>query len=361
MSVESKSFSDLSSEPKKKVGAVRMGIIGANFGAIIARNLRVENEFIRLQAVCDADKVKADALSTQTDVRAYYDLDALLADPSVEAVGLFTAASGRASLIRKILRTGRHVMTTKPFEIDIEAAKSVLDEARELGLAVHLNSPAPVPADDIKQIHAWVKEHSLGRPIAMRAETWANYHEVANGSWYDDPLQCPAAPIFRLGIYLLNDFAPLLGTPRTVHVMATRIRTGRPTADNAQLCIEFENGALGNVFASFCVNDGQPWCDRVTLNYENGTIHRWMERCADAADMSGDRATVSLDHATAKVAPVQMQPGAYAGWYDWVAFHDAIRGIHGAPLQDADKILFGVRLLNAMRRSTQSGLPESVG
>ena len=52
----------------------------------------------------------------------------------------------------------------------------------------------------------------------------------------------------------------------------------RPTADNAQIAIEFENGALANVFASFCVGDGRPWPDEVTLNYERGTIQRCIER-----------------------------------------------------------------------------------
>lgn len=338
---------------------VRLAVVGVNFGASIARSLHQENRFMEVAAVCDADASKANRLSAELGVAAHYSLDSVLADPAVEAVALFTPPVARAQLIHRVLAAGRHVITTKPFELDAAAAEAVLREAASRHLAVHMNSPAPVPAADIAQIKLWEQQYHLGAPIAMRAATWANYREQPNGSWYDDPEKCPAAPILRLGIYFLNDFAALLGTPSRVYVSQSRIFTGRPTADNAQISIEFENGALANVFASFCVGDDRSWPDHVTLNYERGTIQRWVERTG-AIDMGSDRAVLELLAQGTDTIRVQTPPGAFAGWYDWEAFHDAVRGIHGIPLQDAGKVLYGIRLLNAMCRSAASGLPEPV-
>ena len=339
---------------------VRLAVVGINFGAGIARHLHRDNPFIEVAAVCDADGPKADRLGAELGVAVYHNLESVLADPAVEAVALFTPPVGRAALLHRVLAAGRHVITTKPFELDAAAAAAVLREAAERRLAVHLNSPAPVAAADIAQIKVWEKEHRLGAPIAMRAATWANYREQPTNSWYDDPEKCPAAPILRLGVYFLNDFAALLGTPTRVFVSQSRIFTGRPTADNAQISIEFENGALANVFASFCVGDGRSWPDHVTLNYEGGTIHRWVERTG-AKDMSGDHAVLELLAQGTDAVRVHTPPGGFAGWYDWKAFHDAVRGVAGAPLQDAEKVLYGMRLLEAMRRSAASGLPEPVG
>ncbi len=77
-----------------------------------------------------------------------------------------------------------------------------------------------------------------------------------------------------------------------------------------------------------------------------------------STDMSGDRAVTELF--CPKTAPIRATTGcgAYAGWYDWKSFHDGIRS--EAPLQDPEQILFGVRLINAVRRSAASGLPELV-
>ncbi len=336
---------------------VRIGLVGVNFGAYLARNLTLGNPYVKIAAICDANEARAQALAEELNVPFFTSIDQMLTDPSVEAVGLFTPPIGRAKLIRQILEAGRHVMTTKPFEVNVSDAESVLREAADRKLAVHLNSPTPVPQEDMVQIKTWVREHELGRVIGMRAATWASYREKANGSWYDDPARCPAAPILRLGIYFLNDFAALLGTPSRVHVMQSRIFTERSTSDNAQLSIEFETGALANIYASFCVDDGEPWRDEVTLNFERGTIRRWIERTT-GDHMAKDYAVTELRRKGAASVRATTQPGAYAGWYDWKTFHACVRG--KMPLQPAEEILCGVRLLDAMRRSSVSGQPESV-
>jgi predicted dehydrogenase len=345
--------------PERNIQPVKLAIVGANFGAGIARTLARENRFMQVACVCDSDLEKANRLAVELGVPAHQFLDQMLDDDGIEAVALFTPPGGRAKLIERVLESERHVITTKPFEFDSAAAEAVLGEAGRRELAVHMNSPAPVAADDIARIKRWEQEYNLGAPIAMRAATWANYREFPNDSWYDDPLRCPAAPICRLGVYFLNDFAALLGEPIRVHVMHSRIFTGRVTADNAQISVEFKNGALANVFASFCIGDGKPWPDSVTINYERGTIQRWMERTGEL-DMSGDRAVLQLQMPGLTVPRFETKPGAFAGWYDWEAFHDAIRGVRGVPLQNAQQVLFGVRLLEAMSRSTASGLPELV-
>ena len=339
---------------------VRMAILGTNFGAGIARGLARGNAYVKVAGICDLDFTKASQLAAELGVPAYATLSDLLEDSAVEAVGLYTPPTGRAKLVGQVLRAGRHVMTTKPFELDVAAAAEALELATARRLTLHLNSPRPVDSEDIAQIKAWITEYDLGRPIGMRAETWSSYREQATGTWQDDPALCPAAPIFRLGIYFLNDFAPLLGNPKMVHVMQTRIFTGRPTADNAQLAIEFENGSLANIFASFCIGDGKPWPDKVTLNYERGCIYRWIERVSSSLDMAGDHAVTELHHEGKARARATTQPGAYAGWYDWKSFHDAIRGIGNVPMQNPAAVLFGVRLLDAMRRAAISGLPERV-
>jgi predicted dehydrogenase len=338
---------------------VRMGIVGANFGAGVARLLADGNEFVELAGICDIDTAKTERLASELDVAAYGRIENLLEDPSIDAVGLYTPPSGRAKLVQQVLQSGRHVMTTKPFELEVRAARAVLDLAAERHLTVHLNSPGAVPAQDIAQIKAWVNEYRLGQPIALRAETWCNYREQANNTWYDDPALCPVAPIFRLGIYFLNDFASLLGPPKTVHVLQTRIFTGRPTADNAQVAIEFESGALATIFASFCIGDGSPWPDKVALSYERGCIYRWMER-GQSPHMAGDRAVTELHYDGKTAGRAVTQPGAYAGWYDWKSFHHAIRGIGLVPKQNPDAILYGLRLLDAIYRAASSGVPERV-
>jgi predicted dehydrogenase len=354
-----------SSNPKISISAssplnrkVRLGMVGLRWGGYIAERINADNPFIEVVKVCDSNAQKGAEVSQRLGV-PLSDWDSLLADPEIDAIGLFMGPAHRAKLIREVIRAGKDVLTTKPFENDVDAAHDVLQEAARLGRVVQLNSPTPTPMPDIRQIVAWQEEFSLGRPLAMRAETWAHYRETADGSWYDNPSACQAAPLIRLGIYFFNEFAALLGQPESVHVMHSRLFTGRPTADHAQVGIRYRNGALGHIFASFCVNDGQSYRDQVTLNYENATIRRWVERTPGT---SGETHSAALELQTPSLRrEVRTQPGQWCGWYQWETFHRAMRNKAGTSESEIESILFGLRLLSASNRSAQTGEPVNVG
>lgn len=236
--------------------AVRLVLLGLNFGNGIARHIKEAVPCLDLLGVCDQDQAKAEQIARDLNIKAYQSLESVLNDPTVEAVGLFTGPYKRANLISKILAAKKHLITTKPFELDLAQARNVLDEAEKNGLVIHLNSPAPTDSEDLTLIQDWVKTHKLGRPLCLHAQTWASYREKANGSWYDDPSLCPAAPILRLGIYFLNDFSPLMGKAQSVYAVQKRLFTQRPTSDHAQVSLEYDSGAIGTVFPHFASEMG---------------------------------------------------------------------------------------------------------
>jgi predicted dehydrogenase len=234
----------------------------------------------------------------------------------------------------------------------------VLQEAKSLGRVLHLNSPGPEAAADLAQIQRWEKEFNLGRPVGCRTEVWANYREKSDGSWLDDPQRCPVAPVFRLGIYVINDLIRLWGEADRVQVLHTRLFTERPTPDNAQLGIQFRNGALANIYASFCVNDGQYYANSLTMNYENGTIYRNVGQIP----FGGGKTLLTLVTRQGE-APVQTHTAEYtdgSGLYQWEALH---RAIEGQPLHEEttpDQIVAGLRVIAAMTRAEKSEQTERV-
>ena len=324
-----------------------IGIVGLNFGRHILEQLKlahISRDF-RLAAVCDLDAAKASDYAARYGVKAFTSLDDLLADPEIPVIGLFIGPVGRAAVIRRILQAGKDVMTTKPFETDPEAALEVLHEARRLGRVVHLNSPSPTPPEDLAQIMAWVKEHKLGAPVGVRADVWASYREKADGTWYDDPAKCPVPPIFRLGIYLINDLVQLFGPVKDVQILQSRLFTGRPTADNGQLSLLFENGALGNIFASFCVNDGDHYRNTLTLNFENGTIYR--NAGPDRVGQQSELSLVMNVNNKREVVARAVAAGT-SGAYQWDVCARAIRGEKLENEITPEQIVAGLRIIQSM-------------
>lgn len=337
-----------------------IAIVGLNYGRWILKALADHNgagRYFRLAALSDLNSERAHAMAAihSAPIRT---LDEILADPDIPAVGLFVGPAGRAELIHKIIQAGKHVMTTKPFELDAQKAIHVLGEAQRLQRVVHLNSPGPQMPPDLATIERWRKQYNLGRPISCRADTYISYNETADGSWYDDSDRCPVAPIFRIGIYLINDLVHLFGEAKAVQVMTSRMRTGRPTPDTAQIGIQFKNGALANVFASFCIDDGQRWTDTLTLNFERGTIYRNVGPLLFGGGPEGTTTLQLLTSDNKKPIIQKLQHPTRSGAYQWEAFYRAIDGeLIETPIAP---LAAGLRIVAAMARAEKNGQTELI-
>lgn len=341
---------------------LNIGFIGLGFGAHVAESLMSgpSSKYFKVAAVCDADGDRLSQFCARHSVKGCGSLHDMLADPDISVVGLFSGPIGRASLLREIIRAGKDVMTTKPFEMDPVAAREVLEEAGRLGRTIHLNSPAAEPPEYLRQIDAWREEFSLGQPVSCHAEMLVSYRERADGRWLDDPQQCPAAPIFRIGVYSLHDLMRVFGRVHSVQVLSSRLFTQRPTADNAQLSLRFENGALGSIQASFCVDNGQHYANALTFNFERGSIYRNVFPVAYGTTELTSRLRLAATRPGGKeVICREWESSEVMGAYPWAAFHAAVVGSRAVETPVAE-IVNGVAVLSAMGRAERSGNAEHV-
>jgi len=332
-----------------------MAMLGLNFGGWMLEHelgTGAGQAAVEIVAVCDRDAAKVATWSARLGVPGYTDLADVLAHPGLQAVGVFTGPVGRADLIERIILAGYDVLTTKPFDGDMRRATAVLALATRLGRVVHLNSPAPQMTPDVMQLAAWATQYQLGRPIAYRATTWCAYREQPDGSWYDDPRACPAAPLFRLGIYLMNDVSWFFGEIARVDVQQTRIFTHRPTADTAQLAVQYADGALGSIFASFCVDDQQYYRCSLEINFARGTLYRNVGPAPVANSQVQLAGAVVVD---GQALQLHAETAAQGAGYQWQVFRDAVLLGQGTPAAYAERIVAGLRMLDAMRMASDDG------
>lgn len=337
---------------------IKLVMVGLNFGGHVINEIVTGSGagHIDLVGVCDLDRGKAAELSLRFDVPAYANLDEVISDPNVEAVALFSGPAGRADLIRKIIRAGKHVVSTKPFELDADAALSVLFEAQRLNKVVILNSPSPTLPPDLAQIDLWRNEFDLGRPVGGRFDVWASYQEAADGRWYDNPELCPIAPVFRIGIYLINDAVRLFGEASEISALFSHVRTGRPTHDNAQLGIRFKSGALANIFASFCIDDGDAHRNQMTVNFERGTVYRNCGPVQSAYLDGGSEISLVRSGANGReLAAHAVLSGYHPQWaYQWEIFHRLVRGDKTIKTVSPETVAAGIRIIEAMLRAQRN-------
>jgi predicted dehydrogenase len=340
------------------MGKIKVGMVGLNFGRQIIDGHILSGPgepFFELAAVCRRDKAKCDEVADKHGVKAYYDIDDLLADEDVPVIILMTGPNGRAAQLRRMIRAGKDVMTTKPFEQDSAAAASVLAEARELGRIIYLNSPAAVLNKDFATIREWERKYELGKLVGGHHECWYKSVEKADGSWYDDPEQCPAAPILRLGVYGLNDMLQFFGEPDEVMVMETRHFTGRPTPDMARLCVKFKDGAMIDTLDGWVHQPGRG-AQSLTLYYENGTVYRNPPLLGE--DFSDTHRTklclVTKDSEDGMpTETVDLDGDEMSSFYAWEDFYKAVTTRERPENETPDEAIVNViRVLEAVREAS---------
>ena len=144
--------------------------------------------------------------------------------------------------------------------------------------------------------------------------------------------------------------------------MHSRVFTGRPTPDSAQLSVRFKDGSLVNIFASFCTADSTPYSDSLIISFENGVVFRNAGPCA-----LNDNGTIKLQvqayqgpDTKPAVEIVSVSSENRSGTYQWEAFYRAINGEKLVNEVTPEQIADGLRIIKTMSQADKSGKLEKV-
>lgn len=117
-----------------------IGLIGA--GGITEYHLRAYRAMgLDIVAICDVDIERAenrrDEFYAQAEV--YADFQQLLARDDIGVVDIATHPEHRVAIIEAAIRAGKHVLSQKPFVIDIDAGERLVDLADRTGVQLAVN------------------------------------------------------------------------------------------------------------------------------------------------------------------------------------------------------------------------------
>lgn len=136
-------LSDLPYRPQSpRAYSPRIGLIGC--GGITHYHLRAYAAAgFNVTAVCDLDLAKAESRRREfyPEASVYEDYSKLLADESIAVVDIATHPPGRPQIIEAALRAGKHVLSQKPFVLDLDEGERLVEIAHKTNrrLAVNQN------------------------------------------------------------------------------------------------------------------------------------------------------------------------------------------------------------------------------
>jgi UDP-N-acetyl-2-amino-2-deoxyglucuronate dehydrogenase len=239
----------------KKIGIVGLGMASAPH----ARSLQDLKERVEVKAAFSPSAERRKAFADAYGFPVADNLDAVFADPSIDAVLLLTPPNTHLDLIRQASLAGKHVLLEKPLEISLESAEELVAVAersgRKLGIVLQ-HRFRPVSA----ALAGLIREGRLGDIVSASARL---YNWRPQG-YYDQPGRGTKARdgggvLLTQAIHTLDLMISLAGLPVEVtgYAVTSPVHSMK-TEDLAFAAMKFANGGLGSIGATTAAYPGIP-------------------------------------------------------------------------------------------------------
>ncbi len=338
----------MSSNGRLNVGIIGFGRIGAEHAGWLSTA-----DGIRATAVDDVTPARA-ALAANRGLKAYTNIEDLLADPSIHAILVSTPTAMHFDHAMRALAAGKDVMVEKPVTLDLPTAQTLVNEARrrERVLSVFHNRRWDPDYLAVKQA---VASGRLGRIINVESRlgqwsscvgpaareyhpTWRNEASYGGGGLYD------------WGSHFVDQVWRLLHPAKPLRVFA-QLRANVWTTDCddfARFLIDFDNGATGLVEINTTTTRPLP---RWHLDGTGGSADSPHSPAFDLQTWAQLKFTPAPDGESQPINPAS--PGLNEVQI-WEQFARAIHGEANAAVP-AESVLPTMALLDAARESNRTG------
>lgn len=270
-------------DERKRLG---LGVIGAGMAAKPhALALQALPDVIEVRGVFRRNAAERESFCIQYGFPAAESVEALLADPEVEAVLILTPPNAREDLVAAAARAGKHILMEKPVERSTPAAERIVKTCEDAGVTLGI----------IFQHRFRAASEALAGKIAANA--FGPLHAVhlvvpwwrPQQGYYDKPgrgtlEQDGGGVLITQAIHSLDLMLSLTGPVREVVALAATTGLHQmETEDFVSAGLGFDNGAVGALMATTANYPGGP--ESLTLNFERASATlaagnltvRWMD------------------------------------------------------------------------------------
>jgi predicted dehydrogenase len=326
-----------------------IGVIGC--GGIAAQHLNAyRHAGFRVTALCDHTEAKARACQERfyPEATVTTDYRELLRRVDIEVLDITTHPEDRVVIIEEALRAGKHVLSQKPFVIDLDVGERLIDLAEASGVILAVNQNGRW-APHFSFIREALKAGLIGR---LRSAHFSAHwdHSWIIGTKFEE---IESLVLYDFGVHWFDLAAHFFESREALRVSAFATRASGQRAKPpmlAQAIIEFEDGQASIVFNAN-VEHGQE--DRTVIAGSAGTI------ISSGPSLSEQSITIYTAEGHAK-------PALSGEWFR-EGFHGAMAELLCAieekrePVNNARGNLRGLGLCFAAIASAADGVMKSPG
>jgi len=242
---------------------VKVGIIGCGKIAQVRHIPEyTANPHAEVAGFYDINLARAQELARSHGGKAYESVEAMLADPAIDAVSVCAANHVHAEISIAALRAGKHVLCEKPMAITRAECEAMVEEADKAGRFLMIGQNQRLAKAHVKA-RELIAQGAIGKVLTFRTifghcgpETWSV--DPGKNTWFFDKTKAAMGAMADLGIHKTDMIQYVLDSRivRTQALLTTldkRDATGGLIGvdDNAICIYQLENGAFGTMTASW--------------------------------------------------------------------------------------------------------------
>ena len=191
--------------------------------------------------------------------RAYDDVDALLADPEIDAVYIASPVNCHKEQALKAAKAKKHILIEKPICATVEEGEEVVRYCKEQGvlIAAGLMMRYHVYHQKMKEI---IESGKLGQVVSCRAQLTCWYPDMP-GAWRQIKSESGGGALIDMGVHCIDLIQYVTGSKAKVVAGMSDTKTFHYNVDDqSSTLFELENGAYAYVDANFNIPDAAAKC-----------------------------------------------------------------------------------------------------
>jgi len=271
------------------------------------------------------------------------DFDAVLSEPSIDAVLIATPHDQHAREVVAAASAGKHVFVEKPLALTRSDAERAVAASVDAGVVLaHGFNRRFAPA--FRDLARRVRDGELGEILHLEGQfSGPSGFALKPGMWRSEPAQCPAGAMTARGIHALDCMISLAGPVRSVFARSTNRVIPVPVDDVTSAMLAFDNEVTGTIASHHAT--AEIW--RVQVYGSMGWIEMRSETELILAPVGGEPSVIHLDAIDQERAELE-------------AFADAISGLAPYPVTAAEAVN-GVAVVEAMAASAETRNEVAIG
>jgi len=230
------------------VGDIGLGIIGLGIGMSRGR-MASATPGVRVAAACSLSETERDEAASEFGVEAVDDYRRLLDRPDVDVVGIFTPAGLRREIALDAIAAGKHVLLTKPMEVNIQRCDDIITAADQQHVQVMMEFDTRYRRENraIKQaIDAGLFGRMLMADVRLKWRRDQDYYE-SGGGWRGTWALDGGGSLANQAIHFVDRLQWFMGGVESVFSYAGVFDHDIEAEDQTVSVVRYANGGIGTI------------------------------------------------------------------------------------------------------------------